>query len=248
MLCNVDAIQKDVRYTPDWASLDSRSLPGLYDEAEIGICIHWGASTAPSYEGESSWLWKYWNDGDKYILDFIKNNYPPEWTYADFARCSGRSCSIQTNEPTYSRQSGQSTSCWPVSMMRGSATGRRRFRGTGITSMSSRREIWSATLRRRSDAKRRSGSAYKIRCLNFSIRSYSRQGFWIQDPEVRRRKDDARAVRDRQCIQIGRPLVRRRVDGVWYVLEQHQLFGLALQRESRQGDGHQRPTGVEHDG
>jgi len=25
------------RYTPDWPSLDSRPLPGWYDEAKIGI-------------------------------------------------------------------------------------------------------------------------------------------------------------------------------------------------------------------
>ena len=64
-----------------------------------------------------------------------------------------------------------------------------------------------ATLRRRSDAKRLLGSACIIRCLNDSIRFFFKTGLSIQDLEVRRRKDDARAVRDRQCLQTGRPLI-----------------------------------------
>jgi len=30
------------RYTPDWPSLDSRPLPDWYDEAKIGIFMHFG--------------------------------------------------------------------------------------------------------------------------------------------------------------------------------------------------------------
>jgi alpha-L-fucosidase len=28
-------------YTPDWSSLDKRPLPTWYDQAKIGIFIHW---------------------------------------------------------------------------------------------------------------------------------------------------------------------------------------------------------------
>ncbi len=38
-----------VRYTPDWASLDTRPLPTWYDEARIGIFLHWGVFSVPSY-------------------------------------------------------------------------------------------------------------------------------------------------------------------------------------------------------
>ena len=29
-------------YTPDWPSLDTRPLPSWYDNAKVGIFIHWG--------------------------------------------------------------------------------------------------------------------------------------------------------------------------------------------------------------
>ncbi len=30
------------QYTPDWPSIDSRPLPAWFDEAKIGIFLHWG--------------------------------------------------------------------------------------------------------------------------------------------------------------------------------------------------------------
>lgn len=35
------------RYTPDWASLDSRPLPDWYDDAKFGIFMHFGTSVVP---------------------------------------------------------------------------------------------------------------------------------------------------------------------------------------------------------
>jgi alpha-L-fucosidase len=61
------------RYTPDWNSLDSRPLPQWYDDvslftevkfkfdfeyftkAKVGIFIHWGVFSVPSFHGE--WFW-----------------------------------------------------------------------------------------------------------------------------------------------------------------------------------------------
>ena len=37
------------RYTPDWNSLDSRPLPAWYDEAKIGIFMHFGPYAVPGY-------------------------------------------------------------------------------------------------------------------------------------------------------------------------------------------------------
>ena len=72
------------RYQPDWPSIDSRPLPGWYDDVKIGIFIHWGVFSVPSFGSE--WFWWSWQ-GAKYknIVDFMKNNYPPGFTYADFA-------------------------------------------------------------------------------------------------------------------------------------------------------------------
>ncbi|RXG56060.1 hypothetical protein Avbf_09937 [Armadillidium vulgare] len=46
------------QYTPDWESLDSRPLPEWYDQAKIGIFLHWGIYSVPSFGSE--WFWKYW--------------------------------------------------------------------------------------------------------------------------------------------------------------------------------------------
>lgn len=74
-----------VRYEPNWDSLDSRPLPAWYDAAKIGIFIHWGVFSVPSVESE--WFWWDWEGAKtKTVVDFMKANYPPDFTYADFAK------------------------------------------------------------------------------------------------------------------------------------------------------------------
>ncbi|RXG56743.1 hypothetical protein Avbf_08768, partial [Armadillidium vulgare] len=46
------------QYTPDWESLDSRPLPEWYDQAKIGIFLHWGLYSVPSFGSE--WFWNHW--------------------------------------------------------------------------------------------------------------------------------------------------------------------------------------------
>ncbi|KAJ8950182.1 hypothetical protein NQ314_008035 [Rhamnusium bicolor] len=73
------------KYEPNWESLDSRPLPSWYDEAKVGIFIHWGVFSVPSFGSE--WFWSLWKDqkNEKYI-DFMKNNYPEHFTYQEFAK------------------------------------------------------------------------------------------------------------------------------------------------------------------
>lgn len=74
------------KYTPTWESLDSRPLPGWYDDAKIGIFIHWGVFSVPALHGSN--FWNVWHDskpGSDYY-EFMKENYRDNWTYADFAR------------------------------------------------------------------------------------------------------------------------------------------------------------------
>lgn len=74
----------EVRYEPNWKSLDSRPLPAWFDEAKVGIFLHWGVFSVPSYGSE--WFWYYWKvkKSPNYV-EFMKRNYPPDFTYADFA-------------------------------------------------------------------------------------------------------------------------------------------------------------------
>lgn len=45
-------------YEPNWESLDSRPLPQWYDDAKVGIFIHWGVYSVPSIASE--WFWYHW--------------------------------------------------------------------------------------------------------------------------------------------------------------------------------------------
>nr|CAB3247395.1 alpha-L-fucosidase-like [Phallusia mammillata] len=77
---------KETKYEPNWASIDSRPLPSWYDEAKFGIFIHWGVFSVPSYVSE--WFWNYWQGNSPHpdVVKFMEQNYPPGFTYADFAK------------------------------------------------------------------------------------------------------------------------------------------------------------------
>lgn len=72
------------QYKPTWESIDSRPLPEWFDQAKFGIFIHWGVFSVPSFGSE--WFWWYWQ-GRKFpsYVNFMEENYPPGFTYADFA-------------------------------------------------------------------------------------------------------------------------------------------------------------------
>ena len=85
---------KNLRYEPNWESLEKRPLPKWYDDAKLGIFIHWGVYSVPSLVSE--WFWYYWRTGtaeSKYhtqtavdtVRNFMSQNYPPDFKYTDFA-------------------------------------------------------------------------------------------------------------------------------------------------------------------
>ena len=45
--------------------------------------MHWGVFSVPSFNSE--WFWYQWKTGDKKCVDFMKKNYRPGFSYADFA-------------------------------------------------------------------------------------------------------------------------------------------------------------------
>lgn len=69
------------KYTPSWDSLDTRPLPKWFDEAKIGIFLHWGVFSVPA-SGE--WFWNYWSNNNSAAAHYMKKYYPPDFTYADF--------------------------------------------------------------------------------------------------------------------------------------------------------------------
>ncbi|KAH6932268.1 hypothetical protein HPB50_004141 [Hyalomma asiaticum] len=71
------------RYTPEWRSLDTRPLPTWFDDAKIGVFVHWGVYSVPSFGSE--WFWWNWHVGEPSHVEFMKRNYRPGFKYQDFA-------------------------------------------------------------------------------------------------------------------------------------------------------------------
>lgn len=61
--------EPSIKYLPEWASLDTRPIPSWYDEAKIGIFLHWGVFSVPSFGGE--WFWADWKG--VYSTDFYSS-------------------------------------------------------------------------------------------------------------------------------------------------------------------------------
>ena len=79
------ALVQSRSYTPDWESLESRPLPSWFDEAKIGIFLHWGVFSVPAYGSEWFWYNLEQNGGNNSFHDFVRSNYSENWKYQDFA-------------------------------------------------------------------------------------------------------------------------------------------------------------------
>lgn len=49
------------QYKPKWEDLEKRPLPQWYDDAKIGIFVHWGVYSVPGFKSE--WFWFNWKNG-----------------------------------------------------------------------------------------------------------------------------------------------------------------------------------------
>lgn len=61
------------RYSPDWKDLDTRPLPRWYDEAKIGIFLHWGVYSVPGFTSE--WFWSNWKGIEILPVMFVLKIY-----------------------------------------------------------------------------------------------------------------------------------------------------------------------------
>lgn len=83
LICYVNCENRP-RFKPTWDSLDSRSLPRWYDEAKVGIFIHWGVYSVPTIGTE--WFWTNWRDAKTpSYVDYMTKNFKPGFTYQEFA-------------------------------------------------------------------------------------------------------------------------------------------------------------------
>jgi len=79
----VEKTRAPTRYLPTWESLDARPNPPWYDDVKFGIFIVWGVYSVPNFGSEC--FWHNWATGEPNTIKFMKDNYPPGFTYADFA-------------------------------------------------------------------------------------------------------------------------------------------------------------------
>jgi alpha-L-fucosidase len=96
--CSVSVAQ----YQPTWASLDSRPIPGWFEDAKFGVFIHWGLFSVPSYsptgrEGVgvydryAEWYWQRLTDPNPasklrpLFAAYHEKNYGKNFRYEDFA-------------------------------------------------------------------------------------------------------------------------------------------------------------------
>lgn len=81
---SVNAQQK---VEPTWESIQERGYPEWFNDAKLGIFIHWGLYSVPSWtkkEGYSEWAYKGWRDGNSQAVDFAKKVYGKDFEYKDF--------------------------------------------------------------------------------------------------------------------------------------------------------------------
>ncbi|XP_013409768.1 alpha-L-fucosidase isoform X2 [Lingula anatina] len=87
-------------YKATWDSLDKRPIPKWYEEAKLGVFIHWGVYAVPGFAATSSeWFWYWWKTPQKYfeqnkeyrvdvgkgVKKFVAEKLAPGWEYTDFA-------------------------------------------------------------------------------------------------------------------------------------------------------------------
>ena len=73
----------DRTYEANWDSLMTRPLPSWYDEAKVGLFMHWGVFSVPSFGTE--WYWYNLRTGNKKTVAFHNKTYGPDFKYAEFA-------------------------------------------------------------------------------------------------------------------------------------------------------------------
>jgi alpha-L-fucosidase len=84
----VGAVAQDAPYEATWESIDSRPMPGWFNEAKFGIFIHWGVYAVPAWGPKTRYAEWYWHDmknRDGETWKFHAKTYGEDFKYQDFA-------------------------------------------------------------------------------------------------------------------------------------------------------------------
>ena len=73
---------------PTWEELRARPYPEWFHDAKLGIFIHWGVYSVPSYSGEEQygeWFLRGLQVGDTLRTRFMRDHFGEDFVYSDFA-------------------------------------------------------------------------------------------------------------------------------------------------------------------
>lgn len=79
---------QDKTWTADWEDLRTRPYPEWFIDGKLGIFIHWGLYSVPSYsspEAYGEWFLRGLQLQEPLRTEFMKKNYGEDFTYRDFA-------------------------------------------------------------------------------------------------------------------------------------------------------------------
>lgn len=77
-------------YKPTWESLDSHKIPQWYDDAKIGLSMHWGVYSVPAWAPRENgisyaeWYGFRMHEKGNPTVDYHRESYSDNFTYDDF--------------------------------------------------------------------------------------------------------------------------------------------------------------------
>ena len=88
ILIFASAFAQTKQYDASWESLQERPYPQWFKDAKLGIFIHWGLYSVPSFttpEGYAEWHLRGLQTGSELLTEFDKNLYGEDFKYEDLA-------------------------------------------------------------------------------------------------------------------------------------------------------------------
>ena len=82
-LAQIDRVNREGRYHPDWESLAAHPVPDWYREKRLGIFLHWGVFSVPAYH---DWYARnmYIKDSEEYKYHLEHYGTPAEYPFTRF--------------------------------------------------------------------------------------------------------------------------------------------------------------------
>lgn len=84
ILANVDQVNRQGPFRPDWESLESYTVPDWYKDAKFGIFIHWGVYSIPAFGSEWYPREMYTKGSDEYKHHIAVYGPQDQFGYKDF--------------------------------------------------------------------------------------------------------------------------------------------------------------------